>query len=96
MRVVWTALSSKQRKDILEYISMDDKRAAYRLDMRFDKAAARLAKYPFMGRPGKISDMRELVPHPNYRMVYRVEEAKGVVWIFALLHVARLWPPVGS
>jgi len=35
-----------------------------------------------------------LIPHENYRLVYEVSEADHTVWILALVHTARQWPPV--
>ncbi len=44
-----------------------------------------------MGRPGQIQETRELIPHESYRLVYEVQA--DTVWILALVHTARLWPP---
>ena len=44
-----------------------------------------------MGRGGKIAGTREVIPHPSYRLVYEVNDQ--AVWILALVHTARLWPP---
>jgi plasmid stabilization system protein ParE len=44
-----------------------------------------------MGRPGQIPGTRELIPHESYRVVYEVQA--DTVWILALVHTARLWPP---
>lgn len=49
-------------------------------------------------RPGQhgiryrqIAGTRELIPHESYRLVYEVQA--DAVWILALVHTARLWPP---
>ena len=62
------------------------------MDTLFSHAAARLEDHPEMGRPGLISGTRELIPHENYRLVYEIE--RDTVWILALAHTARQWPPV--
>jgi plasmid stabilization system protein ParE len=62
------------------------------MDARFSDAAARLADYPRLGRPGKVSATHELVPHESYRLVYEIE--RETVWILALVHTAMQWPPV--
>ena len=67
--------------------------AALELDERFDEAAEALARFPMMGRAGIAPGTRELVPHENYRLVYDVDEDAQTIWILALVHVARLWPP---
>ena len=64
------------------------------MDEIFSDAAARLINFPMLGQPGKIPGTRELIPHENYRLVYEIDE--GAVWILALIHVARTWPPVQS
>ena len=50
------------------------------------------AAYPKIGKTGKILGTRELIPHENYRLVYEINEGK--VWVLALIHTARQWPPV--
>ena len=41
-----------------------------------------------------IPGTREWIPHASYRLVYEVDEDHGAVWILALVHTARQWPPV--
>lgn len=53
-------------------------------------AATRLGEHPNLGKQGKISGTRELIPHENYRLVYEIENK--TVWILALVHTARQWP----
>ncbi len=91
MKLAWAAAAEQDRADILDYISADNPLAAIRMDELFDEAAARLAAHPLMGRKGKIPGTRELVAHESYRLVYEIDEQ--TVWILALVHTARLWPP---
>ena len=63
-----------------------------------DEARTRTARRihgrsPGLGKPGKIAGTREVIPHQNYRLVYEVAEADGTVWVLALVHTARQWPP---
>ncbi|HXE21519.1 MAG TPA: type II toxin-antitoxin system RelE/ParE family toxin [Rhodoferax sp.] len=92
MIVVWTPEAEQDRADIWEYIAVDNPGAAVRIDELFSAAAARLAAHPKMGKPGKISGTRELVPHESYRLVYEIDAS--TVWVLALVHTARQWPPV--
>ena len=62
------------------------------MDALFSDAAARLGDHSELGKPGKISGTRELIPHESYRLVYEIE--RDTVWILALVHAARRWPPV--
>ena len=34
---------------------------------------------------------RELIPHRSYRIVYEV--GPETVWVLALVHTSRQWPP---
>ena len=91
MRVIWTPEAQQDRADVWDYIAADNPRAAARMDQLFSDAAARLAEHPKLGRPGKISGTRELIPHESYRLVYQIEQE--AVWVLVLVHTARQWPP---
>ena len=61
------------------------------MDELFSKAARKLLDFSEMGRAGLIQGTRELVPHENYRLIYEIHGK--TVWIVALLHTSRQWPP---
>ncbi len=90
MKVRWTPEAEQDRAEIFDYIAADNPRASVRMDTLFTEAAAKLAEFPHMARPGKIAGTRELIPHENYRLVYQIEGE--VVWILTLVHTARRWP----
>lgn len=92
MRVIWTQEAEQDRADIWDCIAADNPRAAVRIDELFSNAATRLAEHPKLGRPGQIAGTRELIPHESYRLVYEIEQE--TVWLLALVHAAREWPPV--
>jgi len=94
MRVFWTLSAEQDRADIIDFIARDNPLAAIRMDELFGAAVGGLAEHPLMGRPGQIPGTRELIPHESYRMVYEVQA--DAVWILALVHTARLWPPTRS
>ena len=91
MRVVWTPEAQQDRADVWDYIAADNARAATRIDELFSDTAASLAEHPMLGRPGKIPGTREIIPHESYRLVYEIDGE--TVWILALVHTARRWPP---
>ena len=91
MKVIWTPEAEQDRADIWDYIAANNPGAAIRMDELFSDAAARLAAHPKMGKPGKIAGARELIPHESYRLAYEIEG--DTVWVLALVHNARLWPP---
>jgi addiction module RelE/StbE family toxin len=90
--VVWTPEAEQDRVGIWDYIASDNPGAAVRMDELFSNAAAKLAAYPKAGKTGKISGTRELIPHESYRLVYEIDG--DMVWVLALVHTARQWPPV--
>lgn len=91
MRVLWTLAAEQDRAEIVDFIAHDNPRAAIRMDELFGAAVDRLAEHPMIGRPGQIPGTRESIPHESYRLVYEVQA--DTVWILALVHTARLWPP---
>ncbi|QNH10722.1 type II toxin-antitoxin system RelE/ParE family toxin [Xanthomonas sp. SI] len=92
MKVVWTPEAQQDRVDIWKYVAADNQGAAVRLDELFSEAALTLERYAMLGRPGRIAGTRELIPHEHYCLVYEIDGE--TVWILALIHTARLWPPV--
>lgn len=94
MKVVWTLAAEQDRTDIVDFIAQDNAIAAIRMDELFGAAVGRLAEHPLIGQPGQIPGTRELIPHESYRLVYEVQA--DTVWVLALVHTARLWPPTRS
>ncbi len=92
MKVCWLTAATQDRRDILAYIREDNPRAAARMDQVFSDAAAMLADQPRAGKAGQISGTRELIPHESYRLIYEIDDE--TVWVLALVHTARQWPPV--
>jgi len=92
VRVIWTPEAQQDRAEVWDYIATDNPRAAARMDELFGDAAFRLADHPMLGRQGKIPGTRELLPHESYRLVYEIYDES--VWILALVHTARQWPPI--
>ncbi len=90
--IVWTPEAEQDRLAIWDYLVARDPAAAVRIDRRFGEAVASLADFPLLGHPGDIPGTRELTPHRRYRLVYEV--AGETIWILALVHTARQWPPV--
>jgi toxin ParE1/3/4 len=91
LKVVWTPEAQQDRADIWDYIATDNPTAAAQMDQLFSDAAARLADFPLLGRAGKIPDSCELIPHESCRLVYQIDAE--TVWVLALVHTARRWPP---
>ena len=84
--------AKQARRDVWEYIAKDNPYAALEMDDLFDEAATRLGAHPNSGFSSDILGTRELVVHANYRLIYQVEA--DTIWILALMHTARHWPPL--
>ncbi len=91
MQVKWTSQAQRHRYQILNYIAADNPTAAIKMSDLFNQAAAHLVDFPNRGRIGEVVGTRELLPHENYRLIYEIDDE--TVWILALVHAARQWPP---
>jgi plasmid stabilization system protein ParE len=91
MKIIWTKEAAQDRADIWDYLHAVNPKAAIDMDNRFSDALSRLAHYPESGPAVIISGTRELIPHQSYRIVY--EQALDAIWILALVHTSRQWPP---
>jgi len=91
MRIIWTREAAQDRADIWDYLYAINPKAAIDMDNRFSDAISRLAQHPDSGPAGIIAGTRELIPHQSYRIAY--EQAVNAIWILALVHTSRQWPP---
>ena len=92
MKILWTPEAELDRLAIFQHIASDNIDAAIAIDQLLAKAVTRLKDFPKSGKPGLVDGTRELIPHRSYRIVYEVLD--GAVWILALAHTARQWPPI--
>jgi len=90
VKLEWTYFAQADRAGIYDYIDLDNPQAAAALDERFRSAASRLAKFPKIGRPGRVEGTRELVVHKHYILLYDIEGE--TVRILRVLHTSRRWP----
>jgi addiction module RelE/StbE family toxin len=91
MKIIWTREAAQDRANIWDYLYANNPKAAIDMDNRFSDAISRLAQHPESGPAGIIAGTRELIPHQSYRIVY--EQAVNAIWILALVHTSRQWPP---
>ena len=93
MRVVWTEPAEEDRERIIFFIAQDDPQAALEMDDLFTAAADSLATFPTRARLGRVHGTRELIVHKNYILVYGFDEDAAAIYIKAILHASRQWPP---
>jgi len=94
LKVQWTPEARQDRQEVVDNLAHRDPAAAERMDNRFLQAVQRLERFPHMGRPGTFPHTRELIPHPNYRIVYMVGD--DTIYILGLFHTRRQWPPMSE
>ena len=68
MKLFWTPEALDDRREIHDYIEADNPSAAPALDALFSEQASRLVDYPGLGRPGRVTGIRELVAHQDYTL----------------------------
>jgi toxin ParE1/3/4 len=90
MDVRWTRKALENLDAIAAYIARDNPIRAGSFVGEIKEKTILLARFPAMGRPGRVPGTRELVVHENYVVPYRVKD--DVVQILRIQHVARLWP----
>jgi len=91
MLLEWSVLAITDREEIFDYIEADSPRAAIAVDERILRCVEGLARFPEMGRTGRIEGTRELViSRTPYIAAYRI--AGGAVRILRVLHGAQKWP----
>ncbi|NGN42771.1 type II toxin-antitoxin system RelE/ParE family toxin [Mesorhizobium sp. CGMCC 1.15528] len=92
MKVRWSTAAKLNLAEIVDFIAIDNPRAAIQMDELLSGATGRLADFPNSGRQGLLAGTRELLPHRSYRIVYDFDA--GMVRILAVVHTSRQWPPV--
>ena len=91
MHLEWSVFALADREAIFETIEADSPRAAVSIDDRIEARVEGLAKFPEMGRPGRIEGTRELVVSGTpYIAAYRI--VGDTVRILRVLHGAQQWP----
>lgn len=92
----WTEPASADFLGIVEWIGAQNPKAAARVGRRILDAVEDLAAHPYLGKPGRVAETRELVvTRFPYVIVYTIEAGPGepTVAILRVLHGAMLWPP---
>jgi len=94
MRIMWTPQAAQDRADIWDYLFNVNPQAAIEMDVRFSESITRLIQHPQSAPLGLIKGTRDLIPHPHYRIVYEFD--LDTVWLLAIVHTARKWPPTAE
>ena len=89
-KLVWAADARRDLRDFFEFVAERNLRAAVSLRALIREGAERVSALPFAYRPGRSPDTREAIVHPNYIIVYHVNDDR--VRILRILHARQLYP----
>ena len=91
MTVVWSPRAISHLADLRDHIARDNPDAAGRVAMALLAAVERLAEFPNLGRPGRVSGTRELVvPGTPYVIPYRLRGDR--LEVIAVFRERQRWP----
>ncbi len=91
MIVVWSRRAIEHLAHLRAYIARDNPKAANRIASALLEAVERLAEMPNLGRPGRVTDTRELVvPGTPYIIAYRLRGDR--LEVIAVFHARQKWP----
>ena len=91
MKIRWLRTALRNLDEQAACIANDNPEAAVRVVARVRDATQRLARYPSLGRPGRVPGTRELVVSGTpYVIPYRARGEQ--VEILRVLHGAQRWP----
>ncbi len=74
----------------MDYIARDNPGAAADLDDQFETAAELACHQSEQHKAGRVAGTREIVVHPHYIIVYRVQH--NTLTVLRVLHTAQSWP----
>jgi len=90
-KIEWTVPALTDLISAGEYISQDNPQAARRMASRVKESVEHLGDHPNLGRPGRLSDTKELVVSGTpFIVVYWIKN--GGIQVLRLLHHAKRWP----
>ena len=90
MRLRYSRRALAQIDEVISYIARDDPRAAAAFGERVHALAQLLTRYPSIGRPADLDEIRtvSLRPYP-YRLFYKVLAETDEVRILRVRHMRR-------
>lgn len=88
--LVWKKQARNDLIKIVKHIAQGNPDAAEKLADEIEAKAEKLRERPKLFRVGRKRGTRELVAHPNYLVIYRIEAE--TVEILRVKHSAQSWP----
>jgi len=88
--IQWLPQARNNLATIIEYIAERNELAALDLADDIERATSQLPQHPYLYRPGRVAGTREIVVHPNYLVVYRIQQT--VIEIVTVVHSRQQYP----
>ena len=88
--IIWSDEARSNLLAIVHYVAERNPTAAIELGQAIERSTWPLPEHPHLFRPGRVRGTREIVVHPNYIVVYRVELA--CIKVLSVLHVRQQYP----
>lgn len=90
-RIDWTESARSDLKNVVSYIAKDDPVAALNFGEGIIASVDHLELFPRSSRvvPEKGEDQLREIPYSPYRIVYEIDDAKGVVSVVRVWHMSR-------
>lgn len=89
--IIWQKSAIENRDAQLDYIALDNPKAAIEQGDKIAKNIVKLIAFPKLGRAGRVKSTRELViSGTSFIVIYKISGDK--IKILALLHGSQQWP----
>ncbi|MEO6354324.1 MAG: type II toxin-antitoxin system RelE/ParE family toxin [Burkholderiaceae bacterium] len=89
-KVIWRQQAENDLIKIIEYIWQDSPERAVTFAQEIQARTGRLWEQPELYRVGRMRGTREMVAHPNYIVIYRIQD--DTVEILRVKNTAQQWP----
>jgi toxin ParE1/3/4 len=89
--IVWKTSARNDLAKIIKYIAASNPQAARHMRKRLQDALLPVAEHPYLyPQSERVPGTREIVAHPNYVVVYRVE--RELIAVLRVLHARQQFP----
>lgn len=94
MKIKWTEEAKADLRRIIDRIKHENKEAAHGMAEQIRGSVRPAAHFPEGYKEGAMPGTREVVAHPNYKVVYVIEP--GHIEVIAVVHTRQQWPPIAD
>ena len=93
--IFWLDSARDDLRQIVSRIAEENPPAARRMKIRLEAAVLSLSEHPYLHRQSdRVPGLREVVAHPNYIVLYRVNTDR--IEVVNVVHARRQFPNVPS